>query len=216
MERGAVEQARRAAKEEVPGDRIKDAPALARELRWRVRLANGYASDDDARVRRKQPANGSTNGTKKRKRGEEEKEAVEENPNPTFMHFRPRRWDAVVAHPAEKERKTVKAEKPAAEEGAWTDAWTAVDAVTLAEDAEEVMVESRREVVIKVRRTAKGLERQRVERVLEEWTWGSEVTETAPAAPALEAKDSAASGSSAEPPPAAADGGEDVKMENGD
>ncbi|KIP03676.1 hypothetical protein PHLGIDRAFT_110576 [Phlebiopsis gigantea 11061_1 CR5-6] len=212
MERGAIEQARRAAKDEVPGDRIKDAPALARELRWRVRLANGYVSDDDVRVRRKQPVNGSTNGVKKRKRGEEERDAGEENP--TFMHFKPRRWDAVVAHPAEQERKTMKMEKPVAEDGAWADAWTTADVVVSAGDAEEATVESRREVIVKVRRTARGLERQRVERVLEEWVWNSEVAKAA--TPALEAKDLATTGSSAEPPPTAANGGEDVKMENGD
>ena len=61
IERG-TEQAKRVAKEEVPGDRVKDAPALARELRWRVRAANGWGSEDEggAKGRRKgHTANGS-------------------------------------------------------------------------------------------------------------------------------------------------------------
>ena len=53
MEKG-TDHAKREAKEQVPGDRVKDAPAMARELRWRVRLAGGYESDDDARVRKGQ------------------------------------------------------------------------------------------------------------------------------------------------------------------
>lgn len=175
IEKG-TESAKRVAKDEVPGDRIKDASALARELRWRVRLANGYASDEDAKSRRKL-ANGAASGSgssttgKKRKRAEEELDA--EDAIQTFLHFRPRRWDSVVAYPLEKEQTTVKAKKPAAEEEGWADAWSAAkDMDELMEGkAEEVVVQRRRDVVVKVRRTAKGLERQRVERILEDWTW---------------------------------------------
>ena len=46
MERGN-DHAKREAREQVPNDRVKDAPALARELRWRVRLARGESSDDE-------------------------------------------------------------------------------------------------------------------------------------------------------------------------
>ena len=55
MERG-TDQTKKEAKDQVPGDRIKDAGAMARELRWRVRLAGGYESDDDSRLRRKPKA----------------------------------------------------------------------------------------------------------------------------------------------------------------
>jgi len=39
------------------------------------------------------------------------------------------------------------------------------------DEEDEATVESCQEVVIKVRRTTKGLERQRIERTIEDWTW---------------------------------------------
>ena len=174
MERGN-EQAKKTAKDEVPGDRIKDAPALARELRWRVRLVNGYTSDGDVRSRRKLQPNGVSNGsssgsaTKKRKRSEEEADV--EEASQMFLHFKPRRWDGVVTYPAEKEVRTIKSKEPAGDETEWTESWTVATDIDMREDGEDAMVERRREVVVKVRRTAKGLERQRIERTLEEWTW---------------------------------------------
>lgn len=218
MERGN-EQGKKAAKDEVPGDRIKDAPALARELRWRVRLANGYSSDDDVRSRRK-PSNGVSNGstssssTKKRKRSEEDADVEERGQ--TFLHFKPRRWDGIVTHPAEKEARTIRGKKPVASEAGWADAWTAaVDADMEGGDGENAMVERRREVVVKVRRTAKGLERQRVERVLEEWVWDPIAVK---ASAASETNGSTATNGSSDLSPAAeANGAEDVKTEtNGD
>ncbi|EKM55800.1 uncharacterized protein PHACADRAFT_209325 [Phanerochaete carnosa HHB-10118-sp] len=173
MERGA-ESAKKIAKDEVPGDRIKDAPAVARELRWRVRLANGYASDEDSKSRRKL-ANGAANGSgsngasKKRKRTEEEHD-IEEAP-PTFLHFKPRKWDNIVAYPSEKERKTVNAKRPEADDEGWTDMWTPPNDVNRTIEGEAI-VDRRKDVVVKVRHTAKGMERQRVERILEEWVWG--------------------------------------------
>ena len=44
MER-SPESVKRDIRDQVPGDKVKDAPALARELRWRVRLAEGYTRD---------------------------------------------------------------------------------------------------------------------------------------------------------------------------
>ena len=93
IERG-TESARRQAKEEVPGDRIKDAPALARELRWRARHAAGYSSDDDSRSSRKikTPAsNGEVNmigGKRKRSVAD----SVEESSD-LFRNFKRRSWD---------------------------------------------------------------------------------------------------------------------------
>lgn len=230
MERGQ-DTAKRAAKEEVPGDRIKDAAALARELRWRVRLANGYTSDDDTRGRRKTVTNGHTNGSssgaaaKKRKRGDEEGDADEVMQ--TFLHFRPRRWDSITSYPAEKEEKKVKAKRPT-EEAGWTDVWTtAKDLDSLAEEGqEEAEVQLRRELVVKVRRTAKGLERQRIERTLEDWTWGAKIQEMS-SEPSSVGKQNGDASKGDEPvsahpiepsaPSAEAEAPEDVKMEvNGD
>ena len=38
----------------------------------------------------------------------------------------------------------------------------------------DAVVQQRKDVIIKVRRTERGVERQRVERILEEWTWDGE------------------------------------------
>ena len=127
MEHGS-DSAKREAKEQVPSDRVKDAPALARELRWRVRLANGYASDEDSKHRRKgtvatsssSPHAGHTPATaKKRKRGEGDPELDPNGSHGTFLHFKPRAWDAMVAYPAEKERREVQSRKPNFEESDW-------------------------------------------------------------------------------------------------
>jgi hypothetical protein len=192
IEKGS-ESAKRAAKEEVPGDRVKDAPALARELRWRVRAAAGWGSDDEGRGKRKGGSASHVNGNgkethaangagKKRKRAEEEVQThdIEEPARAVFMHFQPRRWDAVVAYPMEREEREVKRTRPphtvdgnSEEKGmeGWLAAWTGKEDGDVEMEGEEAKVETRRDVVVKVRRTAKGVERQRVERVLEEWTW---------------------------------------------
>ncbi len=211
IERGS-DQAKREAKEHVPGDRVKDAPAMARELRWRVRLANGYDSDEDARVRRKAKTgthDAVSGASRKRKRvdGEEEDE-----PKSIFLHFKPRRWDAVTVDPVEKEKRVVKV---APSDRASTDGlanWSAWD-VSEVPEGEEVTVESRKDAIVKVRRTAHGLERQRVQRVLENWTWGP--PESVSAAPASATAASALPKDDATPPPVTAvdPPTEDVKMD---
>lgn len=252
IERG-TDAAKRTAKEEVPGDRVKDAPALARELRWRVRAVQGYGSEDEGRVKRKTIAtmssgggahvngNGSgkeVNGSagKKRKRAEEEMQTLEVEElasyvnGAAFMHFKPRRWDTVVTYPAEKEERAVKRARPphpaegADEEkgkGKWVEAWTGKEdeGIEMTE-AGEAKVEVRRDVVVKVRRTTEGIERQRVERVLEEWTWDDE--EPAKPATSSPSKEPAANGNGSQgenvpvddpsPPPPASTGDGDVQM----
>ena len=78
IERGS-DPLRKEAKEQVPGDKIKDPAALARELRWRVRLAAGLASDTESANKSKAstPINGKEHHTTpaKRKRGNEEERA---------------------------------------------------------------------------------------------------------------------------------------------
>lgn len=175
MERG-TEHAKKEAKEQVPGDRVKDAPAMARELRWRVRLANGYTSDEDSKHRRKastaavSSAVHHNSAVKKRKRTDEDGDA--EETNSTFMHFKPRAWDAVAAHPAQREQRSLIAPRPTPDTADWTKEWVEWKDVTEgSEGGLGAVVEQRKDVIVKVRRTEKGVERQRVERVLEDWTW---------------------------------------------
>ncbi|TFY68072.1 hypothetical protein EVJ58_g1244 [Rhodofomes roseus] len=173
MERG-TDHAKREAKEQVPGDRVKDAPALARELRWRVRLARGEPSDDEGRGHRKSlKANGSadslSNGTSaKRKRSPVAEDAG------MFRNFKPRLWERVVTVPVERESRVVKARRPAPGGEDWEARWAewkdSAEGET-EEGTDDVQVERRKDVIVKVRRTGKGIERQRVERVLEQWVW---------------------------------------------
>ncbi|KAI0822678.1 Clavaminate synthase-like protein [Trametes gibbosa] len=184
MERG-TDSAKRQAKEEVPGDRIKDAPALARELRWRVRHAAGYSSDDDSRNGRKarSTANGDiTNGIgNKRKRitMESSEDSID-----LFRNFKRPSWDRVEERPTEQESEMVKARRPDPKSQEWVHEWTGGDKSMDVEGGSEARVERKRDVIVKVRKTAKGLERQRVERVLEEWVWtGGGGSSTASSAP---------------------------------
>lgn len=184
MERG-TDSAKRQAKEEVPGDRIKDAPALARELRWRVRHAGGYMSDDDSRHgrRARSAANGEiTNGVgNKRKRiaMESSEDSID-----LFRNFKRPSWDRVEERPTEQESKMVKARRPDPKSREWVREWVGGDESVEVADGGEAQVARKRDVIVKVRKTAKGLERQRVERVLEEWVWtegaASSATSSAP------------------------------------
>lgn len=186
MERG-IEHAKKEAKDQVPGDRVKDAFAMARELRWRVRLANGYTSDDDSRNRRKGDPVATTNAThgnvagKKRKRVEEDMDG--RGSSGTFMHYKPRPWDVVVARPTQMEQKTLKVSRPSISRTDWADEWVEWQDFNETADAPETVMKQRRDVIVKVRRTGQGIERQRVERVLENWTWDDRGHSPAPEIP---------------------------------
>ncbi|KAI0653207.1 hypothetical protein C8Q70DRAFT_1037857 [Cubamyces menziesii] len=180
MERGN-ESAKRQAKEEVPGDRIKDAPALARELRWRVRHAAGYSSEDESRGSRKTKAtvngDGTANGI-----GNKRKRIAMENSEDSlelFRNFKRPSWDRVEERPTEKESRMARVRKPDTKVQDWAQAWVSGSGDAEVDDGEEAHVERKKDVIVKVRKTAKGLERQRVERVLEEWVWNGEGTSTA-------------------------------------
>ncbi|KAJ7849096.1 jumonji superfamily protein [Mycena olivaceomarginata] len=158
LERGS-DQAKKEVKEQIPADRVKDPAAVARELRWRVRVAAGNASDDEG-------ATVKTNGAGvKRKRT-----AEVEDERPRFKNFKPRRWDNVVEKSDEEETRVVKAHKPVEDDEAWKERW--VEWTTNGvDDAADVQVKSRTETIVRIRRTGEGLERQRVERVVESWEW---------------------------------------------
>jgi hypothetical protein len=165
MERGS-EPARREAREQVPADRVKDAPSLARELRWRTRLAEGYNSDDDGSGRRRgRQENGSNH---KRKR---EDAGRDEETRPLFRNFQPKGWEIVSEEQLATETLVVKMAKPV--EGQKLDEvladWSGGPQGV--SDGEEVDVQRRKDVVMKYRRTARGIQRQRIERVWEEWAW---------------------------------------------
>ena len=186
MEHG-TDHAKREAREQVPGDRVKDAPALARELRWRVKHAAGYSSEDEGRGGRKlgkTPSFGepTTNGVghkRKRSDGGEDRGGM-------FKNFTKRRvWEAVVEMPPDEEIMWIRARRPAEGED-WKARWGDWKELVSTEDGEWVVVESRKDVIVKVRKTEKGIERQRVERILEDWVWRGDPSATL--SPAVAAK----------------------------
>ncbi|KAF7295182.1 Jumonji superfamily protein [Mycena indigotica] len=156
LERG-TEQAKKEVREQIPSDRVKDAATVARELRWRVRLAAGNTSDDESNT-----VKPSGSGVK-RKRGEEEEHVK-------FKNFRPRRWDNMVEQTAEEEPKVLHAPKPTEQDSGWKERW--IDwANEEGEDGDEVRLKRRTDKIVRVRLTNDGLERQRIERVVESWAW---------------------------------------------
>ncbi|KAI0048251.1 Clavaminate synthase-like protein [Auriscalpium vulgare] len=166
VERGP-DAARREAKDQIPSDKVKDASALARELRWRVRLASGYGSEGE-----EGDSPGGTTASQKRKRGDHESGAWGQRAEPSFRHFAPKVWGR-SEESREEDTRRVRISRPATGED-WADSWveSADESKTYdAEDAAEAEVTRARRVVIRVRRTSHGLERQRVERTVEHWQW---------------------------------------------
>ncbi|KAG5635423.1 hypothetical protein H0H81_011313 [Sphagnurus paluster] len=156
------EHAKKEAKEQMPSDRVKDGPAMARELRWRLRLAAGYSSEDEDSFSKPRKANGN-----KRKRVPSTPPTLEGSSG-TFKNFVPKRWDSMVEKSTEMETTSERGRRP--EDGnEWVDRWTSD--IRDDGDGEPAQVKTRRHTCIKVRRTAEGLERQRIERVVEEWSW---------------------------------------------
>lgn len=143
LERGS-EGVKKEVKDQIPSDRIKDAAAMARELRWRVRLATGYPSDNE----------GKASNRNKRKRSESGSPAAQEEGG-AFRNFKPKTWDRVVEKRTEEEARAERWVESGEEEG----------------EGVEASVCRRRELVVKVRKTATGVERQQIERVVEHWTY---------------------------------------------
>ncbi|KAG8217341.1 Clavaminate synthase-like protein [Butyriboletus roseoflavus] len=176
MERGS-EAAKRDAKEQVPIDRIKDASSLARELRWRIRLAAGATSDDEEHGKPVKKAltngNANVNGGVKRKRSPIETQGTETGTTlerVQFRNFQPKGWDVVEDLPKEEEIRSVQAVYP--EEVGWQQQWVKWDDGALGGDAgRKASVERKQEITIKVRKIDGGLERQRIERTFEKWEW---------------------------------------------
>ncbi len=169
MERGP-DSLRRDARDQVPNDKVKDAPAVARELRWRVRLAQGYASDEDqsSRFRAGEPM--AKEVGRKRKRDPEFSQAVQGDFK--FRNFQPKIWEALAEEQEEGvQHLTVQPTQDISSltEG-WTD-WKEEPIRSRMVNGDKVEVGRRRQVIVKTRRTVHGFERQRVERVVETWNW---------------------------------------------
>ena len=87
-----------------------------------------------------------------------------------FRNFKPRRWDNLVENAEEEEAKVVHAPKPTEAEGEWKERWTDWTNGESAE-GEEVRVKRRTETMVRVRKTADGLDRERIEIQRESWAW---------------------------------------------
>jgi len=148
---------------------VKDGPAVARELRWRAKQALGYSSEDEESGKSKySPGPGS-----KRRRVDDDDETSQ------FKNFNPKTWDAAVMTKEDEKVSTMRVQRTK-KDGDWTGRWmTGREGEGEGEgeegeregEGEEATVKKSREIVVKVRRTRKGIERQRIERCVEEWTW---------------------------------------------
>lgn len=185
-----TEAARKEARDAVPTDKVKDAPALARELRWRVRNARGVSSGDEGSgsKRGKSMSAPKENGVKRKRDSADVGELGEtEDGQQIFRNWRRKGWEREVFLPKKCEKRVERRKRPAAkatgvaELGKWVgDGADAEDDMNQDQERgpdDEAVVETITEVVVKVRRTrpndAKGevLERQRVERKVEVYKW---------------------------------------------
>ncbi len=166
LERGA-DAAKKEVREQIPADRVKDASAVARELRWRLKLAEGSASDEEG-VKKGDKTNGHVNGVKRRRVDGEGLEGGTFR----FRNFKPRSWDRIEETVEDLKTETGRVISPGTGDS-WVDTWINPD--NPAEDAmdggQSAEVVRQRTMVVKVRKTPKGLERQKIERIVEQWSW---------------------------------------------
>lgn len=172
------DMARKESKDAVPADKVKDAPALARELRWRIRNALNVTSGDEGSSRRAkswQVSSNSTNGVKRKREEDDSTEFGEtEHGRPIFRNWRRGGWDKEEFLPKRLETVTARRKRPYDNLQAWMND-AAVNSDDL--DTEEAIIDISTEVIIKVRKVRQGnskediLERQRVERRVEVYRW---------------------------------------------
>jgi hypothetical protein len=161
LEKGS-EHSRKETRDHIPSERIKDAPAMARELLWRARLLlHGSASDEEA-------VNNDFGNFKggKRKRSTESPGVDDSS---SFKNFKPKKWDSSTEKVLEKELRTVRLSRP--EDEKWKERWSEWRTLEDEGDAQLAQVTHFRDVLIRVRKTSRGLERQRIERTVEELVW---------------------------------------------
>jgi F-box/leucine-rich repeat protein 10/11 len=164
LERGP-EAARREAREQVPADRVKDPSAVARELRWRARLALEWESDLESADGPKSAAEGSDRSTK-RNRPTDDKWEVDAQ----FRNFQPKAWQFADRKSEQRTERKYKA-RPMTDNELLKGEWLEDVAGMEVGSSEEVTITSRKMVTTKVRKTMSGIERQRVESVIEKWEW---------------------------------------------
>lgn len=165
MERGP-DMPKKEAKDNVPSDRVKDAPALARELRWRLRLARYGTSDGDV-----------TSPDVHQKRRRRDARAENDDKQPKLKGIEPKTWD--VSQVTKKEEQFVAlGRSPPGQESNWADRWLTEENETNRRQGMDVEdkpwgpnVTKKREDIVRVRRTMFGLERQRLHREIETWEW---------------------------------------------
>ncbi|KAI6043099.1 hypothetical protein EDC04DRAFT_2654557 [Pisolithus marmoratus] len=166
------EAAKRDAKDQVPSDRVKDPSALARELRWRIRITAGATSDDEdlGRPAKKTMVNG--HGIKRKR------SPVEYPQGPVlFKNFQPKEWDVVLDLLNEEDSRRVAAPYPS--DDGWQQQWSHWEDDSLGSNTHQTAsVERKRVVIVKTRRIDGGLERQRIERVFERWMWEDGAVDT--------------------------------------
>ncbi|KAH8829714.1 JmjC domain-containing histone demethylation protein 1 [Flagelloscypha sp. PMI_526] len=162
IEKGS-DAAKKEARENVPSDRVKDGPALAREFRWRTKQLLGEDSSDEMPSRR---SNGTANGVK-RKRGQDTDDEFDR-----FRNYAPKPWAETLTTTGEESQWRSKAVRPEPEDVLWTKQWADIGADKLEEGGEGgALVSAQTETTIKLRRIEHGIERQRIQRTLERWNW---------------------------------------------
>ena len=122
MDRSSDNNLRKDTRDQVPSEKVKDPAALARELRWRVRLAAGGDSGDELSPIRYEA--GSINGGvgHKRKREYDHSGSREGSAPVKFKHWTPKPWDVVEMQPLRTESTVIQKRKPGEEELAqWAD-----------------------------------------------------------------------------------------------
>jgi F-box/leucine-rich repeat protein 10/11 len=163
MERG-TDQTKKDAKEEVPADRVKDPAAVARELRWRVEQAAGnYSDDEDPEFSTAKDRRHALNGLRGKRKRDRSAEVEQEATLGNKKNFKPKLWTTVIVQPVEEGKHSLRVRKPENPDD-WQSSCTSwADEIQEVAGAEEVDITRRRDVVVKVRRTVNGVEKQRVE-----------------------------------------------------
>jgi hypothetical protein len=196
-----TDAARKESRDAVPTDKVKDAPALARELRWRVRNARGVSSGDEGPGNRrgKSLSAPKENGVKRKRDSADIGEPCETHDGrQVFRNWRRKGWELEEFLPRKCEKRVERRRRPAlkastgiAELGNWVmDSVDADDEMDQTEDQaehpdDEAVVESTTDVVVKVRRIRlddakeEVLERQRVERNVKVYRWSAKDDNTA-------------------------------------
>ena len=118
LQSAQTEAVRKEARDAIPPDKVKDAPALARELRWRVRNARGVSSGDEGAgsKRGKSMSAPKENGMKRKRDSADLGEPVEaENGRQMFRNWRRKGWEKEVFLPKKSERRVERRKRPEAE-----------------------------------------------------------------------------------------------------